>query len=336
MALKAESCPKHMTFGPCGGVNPDGGCEVPGLRCPFVEKGIARWEGQASGLEITPAGRAFLRLMERRPVVVTDIPTVPLDADSIAASAEVLSGAADAVLLGDHGGARVQFPPAYRAMLIKRAGLAPWVGLNCRDRNRVALEGEIAALKHADVAGIHAITGDHPASGHRPDARPVFDLDSTQLANLARANGLLVSVAESPCAIPRAERPFRLLQKVRAGGQVCFVNHSGGGEPVGGFVAAAQALGVDVPFIAGVAVITSPEGARQIQTFRNLVLPPGYLDDILNAPDVRKAGIRAAIQLGEELLSLAGVKGLNLSAASGSTDKLELARDLAEIGRAFL
>ena len=332
MATLAESCPKHMTYGPCGGVNPDGSCEVPGLRCPFVEGGVARWEGQASESSITPAGQAFLQLMNRRPVIVTDIPTVPLDA----ASAEVLAGAADTVLLGDHGGARVQFPPAYRAMLVKRTGLEPWVGLNCRDRNRVALEAELAALKHLGVAGVHAVTGDHPVSGHRPDALPVFDLDSAQLASLARAKGLLVSVAESPCAIPRPQRPFRLLQKVRAGGRVCFVNHAGGREAVGEFVAAAQSLGADVPFISGVAVITSLDGAQQIQTFRNLVLPAGYLEGILNAPDPRKAGIKAAIALGEELLSVTGVRGLNLSAAMGSGDKLELACDLAEIGRAFL
>ncbi|MER3482436.1 MAG: methylenetetrahydrofolate reductase, partial [Meiothermus sp.] len=90
------------------------------------------------------------------------------------------------------------------------------------------------------------------------------------------------------------------------------------------------------PFISGVAVITSLDGAQQIQTFRNLVLPAGYLEGILNAPDPRKAGIKAAIALGEELLSVTGVRGLNLSAAMGSGDKLELACDLAEIGRAFL
>jgi 5,10-methylenetetrahydrofolate reductase len=269
-------------------------------------------------------------------VIVSDIPATPLDAGSLAASAGVLAGAADAALIGDHAGARVQFPPAYRALLLKRAGLEPWVGLNCRDRNRVALEGELAALRHLGVAGVHAVTGDHTASGHRPDAKPVFDLDSTQLAGLARAGGLLVSVAESPRAVPRARRPSRLVEKLRAGGQLCFVNHSGGAEAVGEFVAAARALGAEVPFIAGVAVITSLEGARQIGTFCNLELPEGYLESILNAPDVRKAGIRAAIRLGEELLSVAGVRGLNLAAVPGPGDKLELARDLAEIGRAFL
>ena len=53
----------------------------------------------------------------------------------------ILAGSVDAVLAGDAGAARVQFPPAYRASLIQATGLAVWTGFNCRDRNRVAMEG---------------------------------------------------------------------------------------------------------------------------------------------------------------------------------------------------
>jgi hypothetical protein len=203
-----ERCPKRMTFGPCGAVTLEGGCEIDGVTCPFVNAPLRNWDGAPpSNTEITPAGRAFLNTLEHRPVIVTDMPGIALDANSIQPIADVLAGTADAVLLGDHNDARVQFPPAYRAMLVRSAGLEPWVGLNCRDRNRVALEGELAALRHANVTGVHCITGDHPKSGHRPDALPVFDFDSTQLAALARANGVLVSVAASPCAAPVLERP---------------------------------------------------------------------------------------------------------------------------------
>jgi methylenetetrahydrofolate reductase (NADPH) len=332
-----DACPKRMTYGPCGGVTPNGDCEVPGLPCPFVQGNLPVWNDQNDQtINITPAGQVFLATLERRPVIVTDFPAAPVDAGSIRRVADALAGAADAVLIGDHGGARVQFPPAYRAMLVKQAGLEPWVGLNCRDRNRVALEGELAALAHANVAGVHAITGDHPISGHRPDAMPVFDLDSTRLAALARRSGVLVSVAESPLAVPISDRPQRLAQKVRAGAHVCFVNHAGSGQAVGDFVAQAKSLGADVPFIACVVVITTPEDARQIQGFRNLVLPPGYLEGILNASDTRKAGITAAIKLGETMLAQPGVRGLNLSSVPEPGRELELAQDLREVARAFM
>ena len=336
-AFLVSDCPKHMTYGPCGGVGPAGACEVEGVSCPFVDRVLPTWAGSSPVQErVTPAGQAFLELLERRPVVVTDFSTAPMDVSSLEAAAKPLVGSCDAVLMGDHGGARVQFPPSYRALLALEAGLNPWLGLNCRDRNRVALEGELAALEHLNVTGVHAITGDHTQSGHRPDAQPVFDLDSTQLASLARSRGLLVSVGESPLTAPILERPFRLAQKVRAGAQICFVNHAGAGEATLEFIEGARAHGADVPFIAGVAVVTSAASARLIRNFHNLVLPPHYLERILEADNPRRAGIRAAIWLGEQLLKVPGVRGLNLSAVPEAGRELELAQDLAEVGRAFL
>jgi methylenetetrahydrofolate reductase (NADPH) len=335
--ISSSACPKNMIYGPCGGVHPDGTCEVASLSCPFAKRHLAAWrESSAKTQTITSAGKAFLETMQRRPVIVTDLPTTPLSEDSIRASAEALAGCADAVLLGDHGEARVQFPPAYRAVLVHRAGLVTWPGLNCRDRNRVALEGELAALAHANVAGVHCITGDHTASGHRPDAKPVFDLDSTHLAALAHFTGVLVSVAESPVVIPTSERPYRLSQKIKAGANICFINHSGEPETYARFIDEVQVLGASVPFIAGLAVATSEGSARAIQSFHNFVVPKGYLENIIASSELRKAGIRAAIKFGEALLSQPGVSGLNLSSVPEPGRELELAKDLAEIAKAFL
>ena len=243
-----------------------------------------------------------------RPFVLADLPTAALDRDALLRGADLLAGSVDGVLIGDHPGARVQFPPSYRALLLRDRGVAVWAGLNCRDRNRVALEGELAALADAGVAAVHCVTGDHTAIGHRPDAAPVFDLDATRLAALARAAGLLVSVAESPCAPPAHRRPARLAEKVRAGAQVCVVNHAGGRAPVAEFVAA----GPDIPYIACVPVVLGPAQARLLAAFPGLVLPPGFLDGILDAPDPAVAGIDAAVRLAEELLDVPGVRGVDL------------------------
>ncbi len=337
MERLSSSCPKHMTYGPCGGVNADGRCEVAEVACPFATTKAVAWsEPKTKRVSITSSGQAFLEMVQRRPVVVTDLPAIPLSADSIRASADILVGYADAVLLGDHSEARVQFPPAYRAMLVHEAGLSSWPGLNCRDRNRVALEAELAALAHANVAGVHCITGDHTASGHRPDAQSVFDLDSTSLASLAKSAGVLVSVAESPFVIPRAERASRLVQKVKAGADICFINHSGEAESYGSFIAEVRAHDVEIPFIAGLAVATSERSAAAIKGFRNFVVPQGYLETIVSSNNPREAGIRAAIKFGEALLSQKGVRGLNLSSVPTAGRELELASDLAEIAKAFL
>jgi methylenetetrahydrofolate reductase (NADPH) len=326
---EAATCPKHMVYGPCGGVTTTGGCEVDAdLPCPFVAAPTVIWQDAPPML----SGRhPFRDLLATRQVVIADLPTAPLDRTALQRSADLLAGSVDAVLIGDHPGARVQFPPSYRAHLLSDHGIAVWAGLNCRDRNRVALEGELAALADADVAAVHCVTGDHTAVGHRPDAAPVFDLDSTRLAARARAAGLLVSVAESPSVPPTDRRPGRLAEKVRAGAQVCLVNHAGGAAPVAAFVAA----GPDIPYIACVPVVLGREQARLLATFPGLILPPGFIAGILDAPDPAVAGIDAAVRLAEELLAVPGVRGVDLGALPVPGDEDATAAALATVARAL-
>ena len=330
-----QRCPKQMQFGPCGAVTANGGCELPEVpRCPFVDEPGPRWEGLDSfSDELTPAGQAFLDIAKQRPVVIADFPAAALDARGFRSAAEAMLGAVDAALMGDHGGARVQFPPSYRALLAAQVGLPVWAGLNCRDRNRVALEGELAALEGANVVGVHCVTGDHTRSGHRPDAQPVFDLDSTRLSALARQFGVLNSVAERPDAPPVHERPARLAQKIKAGGRLCILNHTGSAAAAWIFIEAARAAGVNVPFIASVAVVTSHHAAAQMAEHYPGALP-GRLEGILCAADPREAGLDAALELSRELLALQGVIGVDLSGGPVPGQETEFARDLAELSQA--
>jgi 5,10-methylenetetrahydrofolate reductase len=205
-----------------------------------------------------------------------------------------------------------------------------WSGLNNRDRNRVALEGELAGLAIAGASAVHCVTGDHVRTGHRPDAAPVFDLDSTETAALARSLGHLVSVGESPATPPRGQRPARLLQKERAGAELCFVNHCGGVEPVARFIAAARELGSGLGFIPCIPVVVDRRSAAVIRSFTSLVLPEGFVERIEAAADPRAAGIAAAIDLGERMLAIDGVVGVNLSGGRDDGER-QLAEAMAAI-----
>lgn len=327
-------CPKNMEYGPCGGVDFDGGCEAADFRCVFLGDPLVTWHGATpaspDAVPRASGARAMLELMNTRPVVVADFPARAIDAESLTECARLLAGCVDATLAGDSGKARVQFSPSYRASLIMAAGLPVWTGLNCRDRNRVALEAELAGLAHLGVAGVHCVTGDHTVIGDRPDAAPVFDLDSSQLASLARAAGLLVSVGESPGTPPIELRPSRLLEKQNAGAEVCFVNHCGGPDAVGRFVRESRDLGVTARFIACVPMVTDVASATLLRSFTTLVLPEGYLDRILSASDPREEGIRAAVELSLGLLEIDGVAGVNLSGGSGLGHEAEFAATMAE------
>jgi len=335
-------CPKHMEYGPCGGVELDGSCEVSPRRCAFLDLPTVGWRGVVSDEQPRPAdpvpapvpsagGERMRELLRAKQVVVADFPARALDAASIEECAGILRGRVDAVLAGDSGSARVQFPPSYRAHLIHSSGLPVWSGFTCRDRNRVAMEGELAGLAHVGVAGVHCVTGDYTETGSRPDAAAVFDLDSTEAASLARAAGHLVSVGEAPATPPVDRRPGRLLEKMHAGAEVCFVNHAGGAAPVADFIARAQDLGATMAFIPCIPVVVDRESAELLRSFTTLVLPEGYLDRILGAADPFAEGLAAAVELGRELLAIDGVRGVNLSGGAGPGREAWYAEALALI-----
>jgi 5,10-methylenetetrahydrofolate reductase len=330
-------CPKNMVYGPCAGVGVDLSCEVADSRCVFIGAKLPRWhaERESEVPVLTAGATAMAARMASGNVVIADFPARALDLDSLLGCAGTLLGAVDCVLVGDSPQSRVQFPPAYRAHLIQQTGLPVWAGVNCRDRNRVALDGELAALAASGVAGVHCVTGDHPLIGHRADAAPVFDLDSSRLAALARRRGHLVSVAEAPASPPVELRPFRLAEKVRAGADVCFLNHCGPVAAVVDFLERVEPATGPSHFVACVPVVLDAESAEVLKGFPSLVLPPGYLDRILSASNPSAAGIATAIELAEQLLSVPGVSGVNLSGGPAVGAEEAFAKGLAQIGRAL-
>ncbi len=336
-----------MVYGPCEGVAADGRCEVLPDPCPFVGLPTVRWsdDGGAGArgpapraVPERPAARRTRRRLARGGVITAEFPARPLEVESFDTCARILAGQLEAVLLGDGPDARVQFPPSYRARLAMERGLEPWCGINNRDRNRVGIEGELAALAALGAGAVLCITGDHPASGHRPDALPVFDLDATRTAALAARTGLVAAVAESPSAPPSPQRAGRLVEKLRAGAEICFVNHCGGVAPTRAFIGQVRQPTGDGPdptcsFLPCIPVILGSGGAAGLGTFPAMALPPGYADAILAAADPRKAGIRAAVRLSLDMLALEGVQGVDLSGVPEAGAESAYCEAVAEIAQ---
>lgn len=345
-ATRVAGCPKSMVYGPCGGVNGDGTCEVHPTPCVFLQRDLpVRWTADVTA-DITPdttadtpgeaataAGRELAATAAGRPLVFTGFPVRALRSDAVGPTADALAGSVDAVLSGDAGRSRVQFPPSYRAALIVETGLRLWMGFNARDRNRTALERELVSLRALGVAGVHCVTGDHTQTGDRPDARPVFDLESTTTLPRAAALGLLTSFAESPAAPPVAERGARVAEKQRAGGRLCLTQYAGDAEEVTAFVELCRAAGADVPVLPGVPLVVDREGAQLLASFHAAKLPSGFLDRLFAARDVRAEGIRLAVQYGRDLIETGAVGGVVIAGGARPGDEVAYAADLATVAR---
>ena len=142
---------------------------------------------------------------------------------------------ADAVNVTDGAGARSHMGSLAAAALLLQNGVEPILQLTCRDRNRIALQSDLLAAAALGIENLLLLRGDDPSAGDQPDAKPVFDLDSLALTEVARrirdrqelmsgqkvsgkAN-FLIGTADAPIDPPAGWKPTRLKAKIDAGAQ---------------------------------------------------------------------------------------------------------------------
>ena len=183
----------------------------------------------------TPGAARLADLLRAGRFVMTAevTPPVSCDRDDLMRKALPLRGVADAVNLTDGAGARAHMSAPVAAAMLAAAGIEPILQFTCRDRNRIALQSELMGAAAAGVHNLLILTGDDPKAGDQPEAKPVFDLDTIALTELARAirdRGELphgrkvagqaqffIGAADAPIDPPPGWQPSKLAAKVAAG-----------------------------------------------------------------------------------------------------------------------
>ena len=109
------------------------------------------------------------------------------DLSGMHASVDLLAPYCHALNVTDNQGATLHLSSLAASRAILDRGIEPIFQQTCRDRNRLALQSDLLAAWSLGLENVLMVTGDDPRAGDHPHAKGVFDLDSTQLAGIARA-----------------------------------------------------------------------------------------------------------------------------------------------------
>ena len=274
----------------------------------------------------------FAALLQTKEFLVTAELNPPKSASPqvVRRRAEALKGVVDAVNVTDSNRAMVAMAAIPAAILVRNAGLEPIVQMTGRDRNRIALQADVLGAAAVGVENFVFMSGDDPKQGSHPDAVNVKDLDGIGLVRMAagmRAGHFLsgdeirqppkmtVGATASPFTKPMEADLTKTFEKIAAGAEFLQT------QPVFDLATFSQWLvevrrkvDRDVPIIAGVLVLRSPEQTDRMAKIPGLVIGPEVAERMHKAAEPEAEGVAIAVEQVRALRALPGVRGVHLYA----------------------
>ncbi|MDM3871395.1 methylenetetrahydrofolate reductase [Porticoccus sp. W117] len=108
------------------------------------------------------------------------------DAAEVYKRAALFDGYVDGINSTDGSGANCHMSSVGVCALLTREGYSPIMQVSCRDKNRIAIQGDVLGAAAMGVTNIMCLSGDGVQAGDHPGAKPVFDLDCMSLLNIVR------------------------------------------------------------------------------------------------------------------------------------------------------
>ncbi len=247
--------------------------------------------------------------------------------------AAVFNGWVDGINAVDASGANCHMSSVGICALLTRMGYAPIMQIACRDKNRIAIQGDVLGASAMGVQNIMCLTGDGVQAGDQPGAKPVFDLDCMSLletVRIMRDNGKFLSgrklstpphvflgAAINPFAPPYDFRPYRLAKKIEAGAQFVQSQYCFDVPMFRTYMDKVRELGLHekVFILCGVGPLASAKTARWIRAnVPGIHIPDAIIARLEGAQDQKKEGKQLCIDIINEVKDIPGVSGVHVMA----------------------
>jgi methylenetetrahydrofolate reductase (NADPH) len=254
-------------------------------------------------------------------------------AEDVYERARLFDGYVDGMNATDGSGAHCHMSSVAMCALLTNIGYSPVLQISCRDKNRIAIQGDVLGAAAMGVSNVLCLSGDGVQVGDHPEAKPVFDLDSMSLLETIRVmrdesrflSGrpittppqMFIGAAENPSAPPFGDRPHRLAKKIAAGAQFIQTQYVFDIEHLRVFMAKSRDLGLleQCFIIPGVGPLAS---ARTALWIRNNVpgihIPDAIIKRLETAKEPKQEGRKICVELIQQIREIEGVSGVHVMA----------------------
>ncbi len=215
-------------------------------------------------------------------------------------TAALLSGKVHGVNVTDMQSACLKASSLGLCIHLKQAGIEPILQITGRDRNRMAILGDILSAASFGIDTMLALTGDHPVVGDCRDSKPVYDLDSVGILRMlseVERTGLdcggnpldstpafFKGAAVTPVYEPMVLQINKLRQKVDAGAGYIQTQGIFDLDSLNRFLDAVDRANIQVPIMAGIIPLKSAGMAKFMnENVPGIAVPQSQIDALANA-----------------------------------------------------
>jgi len=294
--------------------------------------------GELTGL--SSEGRLERVLKSNQFAVTAELaPPDSADPEDVYRRAELFDGYVDAINATDGSGANCHMSSVGVCSLLTRRGYSMVMQVSCRDRNRIAIQGDVLGAAAMGVTNILCLTGDGVQAGDEPEARPVFDLDSITLLRAVRRMRdesifltrrplttpprVFLGASVNPFVPPHDYQVHKLEKKIEAGAQFIQTQYCYDLQRLKSFmeVVCERELHRRVYILVGVGVPSSAQSARWMREhIPGVYIPDAVIERLQKTADPRAEGARICIEMLQEIRSMDGIAGVHVMAYKREAD----------------
>lgn len=277
----------------------------------------------------------FERVLRQGNFAVTSEMAPPDSADPVEVfkQAALFDGVIDAINATDGSGANCHMSSVGVCSLLTRKGYSMVMQISCRDRNRIAIQGDVLGASAMGVANMLCLTGDGVQAGDHPEAKPVFDLGAMTLLQTVKTmrdesrflSGrmldfpprVFLGAAANPFAEPTELRVERLSKKVEAGAQFIQTQYCFDIPAFKKYMESAGDKGLldKVYILAGVGPMASARSATWIRdNVPGVHIPNWVIKRLQDSDNPKEEGQKICIELMQQLKEIEGVSGIHVMA----------------------